>query len=209
MLPVDPALYALFCATMAVFALTPGPSNLFAIATGVRAGPGAALLGVAGMNAASLVWMAAAAAGLGALASAFPLAFRLVAIGGAVYVAWLGGKALWSAWRGEGDHLITARASSAHTAFREGFAVQLANPKAILFFTAVLRPFMDPARPALAQLALLGATVIVMDVAAMSAYGVGGGALAAALESPQRRRLFSAAVGVLLLGAALLIVLRP
>jgi threonine/homoserine/homoserine lactone efflux protein len=208
MLPVDPALYALFCATMAVFAITPGPSNLFTIATGAAAGPRAALLCVAGMNTASLVWMGAAAAGLGTLAHAFPLAFRIMALAGAAYVAWLGAKSLWSAWRDRGAHSESNRASTQATAFRDGFAVQLSNPKAILFFTAVLPPFMDPARPALPQLALLGATVIAMDVAAMSAYGLGGGALASALERPSGRRAFSLIVGLLLLAVAALIALR-
>lgn len=54
MLPVDPALYALFLGTMTIFAITPGPANLYSIATGVRSGPRAALLGVAGMNTATL-----------------------------------------------------------------------------------------------------------------------------------------------------------
>jgi len=208
MFSVDLERYALFCAVMAVFAITPGPANLFAIATGARAGPRAALLGVAGMNAASLVWMAAAAAGLGALALAFPLAFRIISIAGAVYVAWLGARALWAAWLNAAEDDSARRSASAHSAFRNGFAVQLANPKAVVFFTAVLPPFVDPARSALPQLALLGATVIAMDVAVMSAYGLGGGALAAALQRPTTRRLFSLTVGAVLLLAAVLIALR-
>ena len=82
MLSVDPARYALFASVMAVFAVTPGPANLFAIATGMHAGPRAALLGVAGMNAATLVWFGAATLGLGALVVAFPAQFHLIAIAG-------------------------------------------------------------------------------------------------------------------------------
>jgi len=207
MLPVDPALYALFLGMMAVFAVTPGPANLFAIATGVRAGPRAALLGVAGMNAASLVWIAAAAMGLGALVHAYPAAFRLIAIAGALYVAWLGVKSLWTAWRGGGE-LKSVKGAGVETAFRDGFAVQLSNPKAVVFFTAVLPPFVDPARPALPQLVLLGAAVIVLDVIAMAGYGLAGGALARRLTEPRARRMFAAGVGVLLLIAAAMIGLR-
>jgi threonine/homoserine/homoserine lactone efflux protein len=159
------------------------------------------------MNAASLVWIAAAAAGLGALALAFPFAFRTVAVVGAIYVAWLGAKALWAAWRGEA-HLGAGRGASLRTAFRDGFAVQLANPKAVVFFTAVLPPFVDPDRPALPQLVLLGATVIAMDVVVMSAYGVAGGSMATALQRPGMGRAFSLTVGVLLLLAAAMIALR-
>ncbi len=86
--------------------------------------------------------------------------------------------------------------------------MQLSNPKAVVFFTAVLPPFVDPSRPALQQLALLGVAVIVLDVIAMSGYGLAGGALANTLCEPTARRAFAAIVGVLLLAAAALIGLR-
>jgi threonine/homoserine/homoserine lactone efflux protein len=208
MLPVDPALYALFLGMMAAFAVSPGPANIFAVATGQHGGPRAALLGVAGMNAASLVWIGAAALGLGALVHAFPGVFRLIALAGAAYVAWLGAKALWAALRDKAGPIAHGRGATTATAFRDGFAVQLANPKAVVFFTAVLPPFVDPGRPAVPQLALLGVTVIAMDVAAMSAYGLAGGALASAMGNAGTRRAFSACVGALLLAAAAYIALR-
>ncbi len=207
MFPVDPALYALFLGMMAVFAVTPGPANLFAIATGARSGPRAALLGVAGMNAASVVWIAAAAMGLGALVHAYPAAFRLLATAGALYVAWLGLKSLWSAWK-EGGELKGAKGANLDTAFRDGFAVQLSNPKAVVFFTAALPPFVDPTRPAIPQLVLLGAAVIVLDMIAMAGYGLAGGALAQRLTEPRARRMFAGAVGAMLLVAAAMIGLR-
>ncbi|HVV33668.1 MAG TPA: LysE family translocator [Vitreimonas sp.] len=205
MLPVDPARYALFAGMMAVFAVTPGPANLFAIATGIRAGHAAALRGVVGMNAATLVWLAAAALGLGALVTAFPQAFRVLAIAGGVYVAWLGAKALWAAVY-DAMALHLTRGADEDSALRAGFAVQLSNPKAVVFFTALLPPFVDPARPVRPQLALLGGTMIAMDVVGMSFYALAGGSLAQTLTRPFARRAFSAFVGVLLLTAAALIV---
>jgi threonine/homoserine/homoserine lactone efflux protein len=206
--PVDPALFALFVSVMAVFAITPGPANLFAIATGVRAGPGAALIGVAGMNVATLVWIAAAALGLGALVIAFPTQFHWIAIAGGLYVAYLGLKSLWSAFGDQSAPLHAVKGAARGDAFRDGFAVQIANPKIIVFFTAVLPPFIDPTRPAVPQLLILGAVTIGMDVVAMSAYGVAGGALADALRRPGARRVFAGTVGLLLLGASALILLR-
>ncbi|MBS0386331.1 MAG: LysE family translocator [Proteobacteria bacterium] len=207
MLPIDPARYALFAGVMAVFAVTPGPANLFAIATGMRAGPRAALLGVAGMNAATLVWFGAAAFGLGALVAAFPAQFHLIAIVGGLYVAWLGLASLWKAYKGAPPLKPSGEARRA-SAFRAGFAVQLSNPKAMVFFTAVLPPFIDPARPLTPQLALLGATMIAMDVASMSLYGLAGGVFAAINADARAARIFSAFVGVLLLIASALILLR-
>ncbi len=54
-LPVDPHAYASFLLIMAGMAATPGPANLFALATGLAQGPRAGLWGVFGMNVASLV----------------------------------------------------------------------------------------------------------------------------------------------------------
>jgi threonine/homoserine/homoserine lactone efflux protein len=206
-LPVDPHLYATFLATMAVLAVTPGPANVFAVATGVERGKAAVMLGVAGMNTATLVWFVAAAVGLGALILAFPRVFHLIALGGGLYVAWLGLKSLLAAWKDEAGG-AEARVRRNRSAFWDGFAVQLANPKAVLFFAAVLPPFLDPQRPMAPQLALFAVATIGLDMVTMSAYGLGGATLAARMAEPRFRRGFAAAVGLLLLTAAGLILTR-
>jgi threonine/homoserine/homoserine lactone efflux protein len=205
---VDPARYAAFLAAMSMMAVTPGPANLFAIATGMRRGRGQALIGVAGMNAATLVWFVGAALGLSALMAAFPGAFRLLAIAGAVYVAWLGVSSIRSGLKGGGGPADRPAVQGDRSAFLDGFSVQIANPKALLFFTAVLPPFLDPARPLAAQLPLYAAATIGMDVIAMTAYGLGGAALASRMSEPRFRRGFAFAVGGLLIGVALLILAR-
>lgn len=207
MWPVDPHTYLIFLGAMTLLAWTPGPANLFAIATGLQRGPRAAIVGVLGMNLATLVWFAAAALGLGALVTAFPAVFRWVAIAGGLYVAWLGLSALIAASREEGE-LKTVRAAAPGAAFRDGFTVQIANPKAILFFTAVLPPFLDPERPIAAQLAMFAAGTIGMDLISMSVYGVAGGALSARMNDVGFRRGFHVLVGVLLIAAAAMILLR-
>lgn len=206
-LPVDPHLYAAFLGVMAVMAITPGPANLFAVATGMEKGRASALIGVVGMNAATLVWFGAAALGLGALVAAFPQVFRLIAVLGALYVAWLGIKALRGAFANaaEPDHVEVRRGRSA---LIDGFTVQIANPKAILFFTAVLPPFLDMNRPLAPQLALFALATIGMDLLSMSAYGLGGAALADRMNQPRFKRGFGIFVGSLLILAALLIVTR-
>ena len=206
-LPVDPHLYAAFLGVMAVMAITPGPANVFSVANGVQRGPVGALLGVAGMNSATLVWFGAAALGLGALVVAFPEVFRLISVGGALYVAWLGLNALRGAFRTAADPEHAA-IRMGRSAFVDGFMVQIANPKAVLFFTAVLPPFLDVNRPAVPQLALFALATIGMDVLSMSAYGLGGAALARRMTEPRFRRGFALLTGLLLLAAAVLIVSR-
>ena len=208
-LPVDPHLYLVFLGVMAVMAVTPGPANLFSIATGMERGKTAVLIAVAGMNLATLVWFGGAALGLGALVSAFPEVFRWVAIAGALYVAWLGVSSIRSAFKPADAEVSTdGRTQLRRPAFVDGFLVQIANPKAVLFFTAVLPPFLDIDRPAAPQLALFAAAVIGMDVLTMSAYGLSGAVLARRMSEPRFRRAFGVFVGSLLLIASVLIVSR-
>lgn len=206
-LPVDPARYGAFLVAMFVMAITPGPANLFAIATGMERGKTAALLGVVGMNTATLVWFACSALGLGALIIAFPKAFHILALAGAAYLVWLGLKSLWAGIRNLESHAsATVRAS--RSAFFDGFMVQIANPKILLFFSAVLPPFLDVDRPLVPQLIMFACATIGMDLISMSAYGVGGAALSSRMNEPGFRRGFAILVGVLLITAAGLIVSR-
>lgn len=206
-LPVDPARYGAFLVAMFVMAITPGPANLFAIATGMERGKRAALLGVLGMNAATLVWFACSALGLGALILTFPKAFHGLALAGAAYLVWLGLKSLWAGIKNVESH-ASASVRAGRSAFFDGFMVQIANPKILLFFSAVLPPFLDVDRPLVPQLIMFACATISMDLISMSAYGVGGAALSNRMNEPGFRRGFAILVGVLLITAAGLIVSR-
>jgi len=207
-LPVDPHKYATFLTVMAVLAVTPGPANLFSVANGMARGKAAAVLGVRGMSAATLVWFHAAALGPGPPRTALPHAFAPGAWAGAGYVAWLGLKSLWSAAQRSEDDPEAPPVKLGRGPLLDGFLVQLSNPKAVLFFTAVLPPFIDPARPAAPQLGLFALATVGMDFLTMTAYGLGGAALKRVMTRPAVRRGFDAVVGVLLLTAAALIGLR-
>jgi threonine/homoserine/homoserine lactone efflux protein len=202
-LPVDPARYLAYLAVMAAMAAFPGPSNLFSMATGIERGHRAALAVVAGMNTATLIWYGAAALGLGALVTAFPLAFTVLRLGGAAYLLWLA----WEAIRNRNAGSLASAAARPGHAFRDGFAVQIANPKIILFFTAVLPPFLDLARPLAPQLALFAVATIALDALAMSAFGLGGAALSSRMQQAAFRRRFSIVTAVLLVSAAGLVAL--
>nr|WP_295113205.1 LysE family translocator [uncultured Caulobacter sp.] len=206
-LPVDPARYGAFLVAMFVMAITPGPANLFAIATGMERGKGAALVSVVGMNTATLVWFGCSALGLGALILAFPKAFHVLALAGAAYLVWPGLKSLWAGIRNIESH-ASATVRAGRSAFFDGFMVQIANPKILLFFSAVLPPFLDVKRPLVPQLIMFACATIGMDLISMSSYGLGGAALSPRMNEPGFRRIFSILVGVLLITAAVLIVSR-
>ena len=99
-----------------------------------------------------------------------------------------------------------ALAERSGSPFLQGFAVQIANPKAMLFFSAVLPPFLDLNRPIGPQLIVFAAATIGLDVTTMSAYGLFGSSLATRLASERFRRGFNLFVGLILLLAAILII---
>ena len=207
-LPVDPHLYMAYLGAMAVMAFTPGPANVFAIATGMQRGKVAALLAVGGMNTATFVWYCAAALGLGALVKTYPQVFKIIAIGGIAYIVWLAIQSIRAALKTTGKSLEAPQLNLARNPYVSGFLVQIANTKAILFFTAVLPPFLDINRPPVPQLALFAVATLGLDTIAMSTYGLGGAAFARHMASARFQRLFGIGIGCLLLMAAILMALR-
>lgn len=203
-LAVDRARYLAFLGVMAAMAFFPGPANLFCMATGMDRGRRAALAAMVGMNAATLVWYVGAAVGLGALMAAFPQLFGLLRVGGALYLIWLGIEAARAALSARAE-MAAAVAPRPGSNLRNGFAVQIANPKIILFFSAVLPPFLDLARPVLGQLVVFAVTMIALDAAAMSTFGASGAALSRRMQDPRFRRGFSATTAALLFAAAALV----
>jgi len=80
--------------------------------------------------------------------------------------------------------------------------LQLANPKAILFFTALLPQFVEPAHAVAPQIFVLAVTSITSEFFVLAAYGwlgARGGALV--LARPQLARVTDAAAGSCLIGA--------
>jgi threonine/homoserine/homoserine lactone efflux protein len=206
-LPVDPTKFWAFFSVMMVMAATPGPANLFAVATGMERGKRAALVGILGMSIATLVWFTAAAAGLGALILAFPKLFHLLTFFGAAYLIWLGSKSLWSGIKGTGGP-IRSVAAAGRSALRDGFVVQISNPKALVLFSAVIPPFLEVDRPIAPQMFLFAAATIGMDMITMTSYGLGGAAIAQRMTEPRFQRVFAMIVGLLLISASGLILFR-
>ena len=126
---------------------------------------------------------------------------------GALYLLWLAFQALKSGFAADGG-LGHARIHTERSAYWDGFMVQIANPKILLFFGAVLPPFLDFKRPLAAQFALFAAATVLLDVTATTAYGLGGAALARRMSDARFRRGFSLAVAAVLAAAAGLIVSR-
>jgi len=204
-LPVEPGRYVAFLGANALMAAMPGPANLFAVANGMSRGRRAVAPALVGMNLATLIWYVAAAFGLTALAKAYPQAVRVLVVAGSLYLVWLAVSALRDGFGREIQATPHARIHPSRSPLVDAFMVQVANPKVLVFFGAVLPPFLDLWRPLLAQFAVFAATSVTLDALAAGAFGIGGAALAARMDDPGFRRGYAVAAAVVLIGAAALI----
>ncbi|QEA40769.1 LysE family translocator [Pistricoccus aurantiacus] len=98
--------------------------------------------------------------GLGTLIARNPLLFEAITWLGALYLAWLGVKALRAGRAGT----LQAQGAAATPiqAARDGMLVALGNPKLILFFIALLSQFVSPGMDLVAK-ALIVATAMLID----------------------------------------------
>ncbi|MFC3614677.1 LysE family translocator [Lutimaribacter marinistellae] len=152
---IDPLTLLAFLPAALALNLTPGADMMFCLGQGLRSGPHAAVAASAGVAVGVMAHVALAGLGLGALVAALPWAFDVIRWAGVAYLLWLA----WGAIR-HGAAPGAAPASPAARAFRDGLAVNLMNPKVILFVLAFIPQFVTPAQgPILPQFLALGAII--------------------------------------------------
>ncbi|MBW8880904.1 MAG: LysE family translocator [Asticcacaulis sp.] len=198
---------------MALMAVSPGPANLFFIRTGLGGRKSPVFAGVVGVNTATLVWFIASAFGLQILMSAFPLLFRILAVAGGLYVGWLGFTTFRHALHLNEERLdprfvTPATRTDYLQVMRDGFMVQMLNPKVLLFFSAVLPPFLDLAIPMPRQIPVYAVTAIGMDVMAMTTYGLLAVTLSHLLTEPRNKQRFDLGAGMVLMLIAVVILVH-
>jgi homoserine/homoserine lactone efflux protein len=196
-------IWLLFVATEAVLSLTPGPAVLYVLSQAVKRGPGKSVWASGGILSANAMYFVLSATSLGAVIVASYKLFFLVKWVGAAYLVYLGvssffGKASILALP-EGD----GGASSGPRILRDGFFLQAANPKALLFFTAILPQFINPHRNVGLQILLLGVSSIVVEFMILFTYGQLAGRALATARSPRFEKITNRVAGSLLLGAGL------
>ncbi len=187
---VDPVILLAFVPAAVALNLTPGADMLFCLAMGLRAGLVPAIAASAGISAACLVTTGVAGAGLGALFAAMPQVFDVIRWIGVVYLLVLAWRTLHAPLAlKDGVPVRPARA------FRDGFVVNLTNPKVILFILAFVPQFVDPARGAvLLQFLIFGAVIAGGGFVINAGVGIFAGRLGRAMaRTPAIDRVLRAA----------------
>lgn len=194
----DPSALLGFALAVLVIEVTPGPNMAWLAILSASSGRRAGLSAVAGIALGLLVIGAAAGLGLAALIAAAPALYEILRWGGALFLIYLA----WEGWREAGETSPAQPPDGSLKHFSRGFLINALNPKAALFFVAVLPEFIDPAGSLPVQAALL--TILSVVIATLIHAGI---VLAAApahglLTDPDRLKTLRRALSVLLVGIA-------
>lgn len=160
-------LIALLIAAIAL-ALLPGPSSMLILSRSIAGGRTVGLATCMGSAVGSTMAVLAAALGLSALLMTSSVAFTIVKLLGALYLAYLGIR-MWL----EPSSLIEGKTKGSVSplqAFTQGVLTDITNPKTALFFSAFLPQFIHPERGNVTtQFVVLGLlTVLVLIIYAVS-----------------------------------------
>lgn len=161
-----------FAVAATLLLLAPGPAVLYIVARSVEQGRMAGLVSVFGITTGTLVHVLASTLGLSALLASSALAFALVKYAGAGYLIYIGVRRILRRTDTPASQLKLPSRSLGKL-YRDGFIVNLLNPKTALFFLAFLPQFVDPARGAVAfQIAFLGLLFTLMGLTSDGLYAL-------------------------------------
>ncbi len=193
---------AAFALAALVLIAVPGPSVLFVISRGVVLGRRAALATVLGNCAGVYVQVAAVALGIGVLVERSAAVYTTVELLGAGYLVWLGIRT----FRRRRSLAVAlgqpVAAKSGRRILREGFVVGVTNPKAAVFFAAILPQFTDPAAGHVPlQMLALGLVFVAIAIVCDGMWALVAGSAGRRLaSSPRRLEAIGGAGGVVLVG---------
>jgi len=180
--------WLLFFIMETALSLSPGPAVFYVVSQGIRAFPRAvpATMGILTANA---CYFALSATSLGALIAASARFFTIAKWTGAAYLIYLGIKSLRSAaashsialtgtaalgdsdTRGVHTRGVQTRRNERRQIYLGALTLQLSNPKALLFFLALLPQFIDTQRAVVPQMLILAATSMLPECCILLAYG--------------------------------------
>jgi threonine/homoserine/homoserine lactone efflux protein len=170
--------------------ITPGPNMGYLVALALSQGRRAGLAAVAGVALGLSLLGLAAAFGFGLLTQQVPYAAQILRWAGIAYLFWLA----FEAWRG----IEAIDEGEIAPSFRRGLVVNLLNPKAAVFYVAVLPLFLQPSDTGLAPQLWLTALYVAIATAVHTGLVLGAASLRGALADQERLVLFRKGAAVMM-----------
>lgn len=179
-----------------VTSISPGPSNLILLASGVNFGFRRSLPLVFGINLGFLSMLLLVGLGLGPFLQANPMLYLALKIACILYVLWLAWKVAWSDPRDAFDK----EAGGTQITFVQAALLQWVNPKAWAVALIATVSYTTTANYTLSLLLMI-ALFAVVNLPSISAWALFGFALRRFLMQPARLRAFNIAMALLLVGS--------
>ena len=166
---------SLFIVASFVLLVTPGPAVFYIVARSVQQGTWAGIVSAGGVVTGGFMHVLAGTVGLSALVLSSPVAFSIVKYLGALYLVYLGFRALLGKDQ-RGGLKLYSEPPQLRRVYLDGLVVNLLNPKTILFFIAFLPQFVDATRDTLGvQFLILGTILVLMGLVTDSIYATVAG----------------------------------
>ncbi|MBP0048401.1 LysE family transporter [Marinobacterium sp. AK62] len=153
--------------TALLISLSPGASAATSMGAGLTYGARGACWSTLGLVSGYGIQILVVALGLSSLITSSPELFAIIKWIGVVYLVWLGLRFWRQRASGEVESLAFA---PRHTRFLQALLVNITNPKGLVFLLALIPQFMDPSKPQLPQLVVIGATLLAAEAFVMTGY---------------------------------------
>jgi len=196
-----------FCAVYALAVATPGPGIAAIIARSLAHGSKGAHAFIAGFLAGDLVWFTIAATGLAALAKTAATLFIAIKWAGVAYLLYLAWK-LWTAPAERVEVRDDDGRQHGWRAFVASFMLTLANPKAILFFIALLPTVVDLASMNAVRFLEISLAISLVLPAVLGSYVFLAARARELFTTPSSVRKLNRGSGLAMAGAAVVIATR-
>ncbi|HXC55870.1 MAG TPA: LysE family translocator [Rhizomicrobium sp.] len=196
-------IWSAFFVIETVLCLTPGPAVLLVLSQALTRGARKTIWSIGGILAANTVYFVLSATGIGAILMASYDLFFAIKWLGAAYLVWLGVGAFRGTSRALSIRTGDARPVRGGRLFLNGFVLQMSNPKALVFFTALVPQFINPHAALVPQVAILALTSVVIEFGVQLSYAMLAGRAAHLAAQPRFARLADRVAGSLLIGAGL------
>ncbi|MBJ8105948.1 MULTISPECIES: LysE family translocator [Bacillus cereus group] len=195
--------YLLFIIMSICLIILPGPDTAMATKNTLVAGKIGGVKTVFGTCVALLIHTLAAVIGLSALIVKSALLFSIFKYVGAVYLVYIGIKALLAV-RNTSDlntNEVPINNENKHTScFRQGFLTNLLNPKIAVFFLTFLPQFLNPNHNTFIQLLVMGLTYLILTVIWFAFYIFLIDKISAFMKKPKTQRYIQGLTGIVLIG---------
>jgi homoserine/homoserine lactone efflux protein len=156
--------WLLYVAAVLGLSMSPGPNGLLALTHGAARGWHKTTFTVSGGVIGFVAVIAMSMFGIGALLQASATALMVMKWLGGAYLVWLGFQVWRSPPVGVQPHADQG-AASGKAMFLQGLLSAGTNPKVLLFFTAFLPGFIDPARSLFTQFVVIAGTFAAIEFA--------------------------------------------